>query len=253
MASSIGAAFADPPDMQNCQKDDEQSFAACTKIVEDNTTTPYDRDRAYTARGNAWLDVKHDYDRAIADYTAAIGTDPGDPTPYYNRGLAWDDKGDQNRAIADYNEAIRLNPKDPDAYVNRSNAWYQKGNDDRCIADADEAISLNPKIANSHLNRGLCFSRKGDQDHAIADFDTAISLDPNDARAYANRGGILLYRQNKYDLAIVDYSTAIRLDPKTQFTTSIAAMPWTIKATATTPSPITTKRSVSIQMTPRPI
>ena len=43
MASSIGAAFADPPDMQNCQKDDEQSFAACTKIVEDNTTTPYDR------------------------------------------------------------------------------------------------------------------------------------------------------------------------------------------------------------------
>src|ERR1700728_4312139 len=101
MAGSISAAFADSLDMQNCLRDDEQSFAACTRIIEDKTVAPDDLGRAYTARGNAWLDVKHDYDRAIADFTAAIGINPADGIPYYGRGNAWIAKGDQNRAIAD--------------------------------------------------------------------------------------------------------------------------------------------------------
>jgi hypothetical protein len=29
----------------------------------------------------------------------------------FHRGLAWTDKGDYDRAIADYSAAIRLNPK----------------------------------------------------------------------------------------------------------------------------------------------
>ena len=39
MAGSISAAFADSRDMQNCQKDDDQSFAACTKIIDDTTAS----------------------------------------------------------------------------------------------------------------------------------------------------------------------------------------------------------------------
>jgi tetratricopeptide (TPR) repeat protein len=50
------------------------------------------------------------YDRAIADYTAALRIDPNYAVAYYDRGLAYRAKGDYDRAIADYEAVLRINP-----------------------------------------------------------------------------------------------------------------------------------------------
>ena len=62
-------------------------------------------------RGNAWDDVRHDQDKAIADYSEAISLNPDDLVAFNDRGVVWREKGNINRAIADYDEAIRLDPE----------------------------------------------------------------------------------------------------------------------------------------------
>jgi tetratricopeptide (TPR) repeat protein len=59
-----------------------------------------------------------DYDRAIADYNAALKLDPKFQRAYNNRGAAWRDKGDRARALQDYAEAVRLDPSDKTAAEN---------------------------------------------------------------------------------------------------------------------------------------
>ena len=53
---------------------------------------------AYVARGNLYS-AKRAYDRAIADYSAAIRLDPEDRISLYNRGIAYRATRDDDRAI----------------------------------------------------------------------------------------------------------------------------------------------------------
>ena len=69
-------------------------------------------------RAGAWWD-KGDFDRAIADYSAAVRLDPNNAVALTNRGVVWRDKGNIDRAIADYNEAIRVDPKYATAFIYR--------------------------------------------------------------------------------------------------------------------------------------
>ena len=87
--------------------------------------------------------------------------------------------------------------QDAIVYYGRGLAKSTKGDQDGAIADFSRAIELNPKLAEAYLNRGLAKSTKGDQDGAIADESQAIELNPKLAEAYLNRGGA---KQTKGDL-----------------------------------------------------
>ena len=85
----------------------DQQIESCTAIIESPQESPRNRAVAYKNRGNAW-NAKGDDDRAIADYSEAIGLDPKYAIAYNNRGRSWlCKKRDYDRAIADFGEAIR--------------------------------------------------------------------------------------------------------------------------------------------------
>lgn len=60
-------------------------------------------------------------------------------------------RSDPDRAVADYDAAIRSNPQDAEAYFRRANAWYEKNEYDRAIADYGRAIEIDPKLAQAHI------------------------------------------------------------------------------------------------------
>ena len=68
------------------------------------------------------LDIKEEYDKAIADFTEVIRLDPKAAHAYTGRGGAWSERAEYDKAIADFTEAIRLDPKDADAYTDRGEA-----------------------------------------------------------------------------------------------------------------------------------
>ena len=51
-----------------------------------------------------------DYERAIEDFTTAIGIDPEYAAAYNSRGLAYAMLGDYESAIENHDEAVRLEP-----------------------------------------------------------------------------------------------------------------------------------------------
>ncbi len=162
-------------------------------------------------RGFTWR-MKGDFDRAFADFDAALRLDSNLAAAYHNRGYAWELKGEHERAIADYNEAIRLNPKDAVSYNNRGHSWQHKNDPDRAIADYTGAILANPKYALAYRNRGLAYNRKGAFDLAIADFDRLIGFDPKDIAAFVERGNAWKGKHDT-DRAMADYDNAVRIDP----------------------------------------
>jgi len=79
-------------------------------------------------RGLAYY-AKHDFARAVADYSASLRHYPRDAKVIYTRGNAYSSLGQSDRAMTDYNEAIRLAPQDPLAFYNRGNEYYGRGDD----------------------------------------------------------------------------------------------------------------------------
>jgi Tfp pilus assembly protein PilF len=64
---------------------------------------------AYNNRGAAY-NGKHDWDRAIADFSEAVRLDPNYAAPYRHRAFAYMQKGNYAQARTDVNMALRINP-----------------------------------------------------------------------------------------------------------------------------------------------
>jgi tetratricopeptide (TPR) repeat protein len=65
--------------------------------------------KSYDGRGMAWL-AKHEYERAIADFTQAAKSERGNYIAYLHRAEANKQKGDRDGAIDDYSRALVLAP-----------------------------------------------------------------------------------------------------------------------------------------------
>jgi tetratricopeptide (TPR) repeat protein len=186
--------------------------------------------RAYLERGRAFHG-KHDYRRAIGDYTEALRLDPACAEALVLRGEAalphtsFGPPGNKQKAAIDFQAALPLiRGQTPKAYILRGDARRGlascgKGTLNDAIADYSTAIELDPNSQEAYVSRGYAFRDKDDYNRAIADFTRAIKLNPNSAiaaSAYHALGDTLLMQgmQGDCDKAIVAYTEAIRLDPK---------------------------------------
>jgi lipoprotein NlpI len=99
------------PDWTQCEDafSPDVQIAGCTAVIRSDRETAADRARAYHLRGVAYRD-KGDLDRAIADFSEAIGLNPLLASAYHDRGVAYRAKGDHGRAIADDERAVQLDP-----------------------------------------------------------------------------------------------------------------------------------------------
>ena len=96
----------------------ELQINGCTAVINSRRETQEDLAVAFGNRGNGYQ-TKGDYNRAIAEYDAAIQLNPNDPIVFSNRGIAYGTEGVIDHAIADFNEAIRLDPNFAEAYAHR--------------------------------------------------------------------------------------------------------------------------------------
>ncbi len=149
----------------------DEAIRLCTNAIASGELSREKLSLAYEVLGIAWYSKK-EYDKAIADYTKAIESNPRSDEAYYNRGNAWYDKGDYTKAIADYTKVIEINPKDALAYHCRGDAWEKKGNHAKAKADFAIAPEKGDKEACRELTTSpsaggicalLCWNRKEDK------------------------------------------------------------------------------------------
>jgi len=126
---------------------------------------------AFFLRANAYIH-KGDRDRVTDDEPTA-----GDPSRAYNG------KEDYEKAIADYTAALAINPATPEILCARGHAYRRKGDYERAIEDYTVALGVKPDYRDALNSRGIVHYRRGDHKLAIKDWEAILKFDPNDATA----------------------------------------------------------------------
>ncbi len=129
--------------------------------------------------------MKGEYDKVIADCTAAIRLDPKNAEMYKLRGEANRLKHEYDKAISDYTEGIRLNSRETSACDSRNNGHRIQSGREKVFAELTKAILFNSNVA--YYGRGLAYHAKGDYGNAIADFTVFIDCDRYNPEGYLKR------------------------------------------------------------------
>jgi tetratricopeptide (TPR) repeat protein len=208
--------------------------------------TPTDA-AGFNIRGVEFLH-RHDYDKAVADFTEAKRRDPKAAKYVYNRGVAHFEKGDDGLALADFNEAIRLDPTDTTALLARADLNLTRGNRALAVKDYEAATRISPTDVVVLSRRAYGYERSGlfeaavrafdvviaqkpdkkwmagllndrcwakaewghELQGALADCDAALVLKPDSGAIFDSRG-FVRFRLDQYGAAITDYDEALRL------------------------------------------
>lgn len=171
--------------------------------------------RAYNNRGDYYYRQKQ-YDKAVADFNAALKIYPEFARAYRNLAKVDRDRGRPAAAIESLSRAISLKPTDAESYLKRGDLYYKTKAYDKALADSEKAISLDADNFNAYLNRSAALNELGRHAESLASSSRAISLDPKNAEAWYNRGNT--YRLvNNPDSSLYCFTRAIELDSTNYF------------------------------------
>ena len=152
-------------------------------------------------------------------YTAVrdqrIKNEPGNPTPYIERGDARFLAHNFDDAVKDYTSALKLDDSLNEAYFGRGVALARAGWIEEGIEDLDVYINRNPNNSVAYTKRGVRHLWLGDEDRAKADFENALKIDPTNSEAHDDIGVIFAKRQQYYQAAD-HFMSAFEIDPTYQ-------------------------------------
>jgi tetratricopeptide (TPR) repeat protein len=137
------------------------------------------------------------YRESIVYFKKSIELNPAESSPYYYRGLAYNNMHMYNEAINDFTDAMLRQLNNPEAFYHRGLAWLKMGEKDDALRDLSEYTYLNKSNAEAFYLKGVLEFEKENLAVSIADFGNAIRLNPKHEGAYFKRG---LARQKTGDM-----------------------------------------------------
>uniref|UniRef100_A0ABM5FAT0 Tetratricopeptide repeat protein 6 isoform X2 n=1 Tax=Pogona vitticeps TaxID=103695 RepID=A0ABM5FAT0_9SAUR len=186
-----------------------QSFSKVLKL------DPFSLD-GYIGRGNSYLEYGHveGTEQALKDFLKALHLNPISIKARVCLGYNLQALGKFQKAWAQFTAAILLDPKCHIAYDGRAIVCLQMGDTFAAFQDTNAALKI---ITNAELltNRGVINQFMGYLNCAMKDYQQAITIDPKYALAYYNAANI--YFVNKqFSQANNYYTKALTLDPQNE-------------------------------------
>ena len=99
---------------------------------------------ARTLRGWIEMEIKRDYDAAVADYERVVALKPELAAAHNNLGVALKKKGAADKAAASFKRAIELKPGYSEALTNLGWVYAEQKNWGEARADFEQALKSNP-------------------------------------------------------------------------------------------------------------
>lgn len=141
-----GVATAETKDGEACRVQSGQlAIDACNRVINSGTSKRQEVIDAYINRGQEYYTQK-DYDRALADFSVAIGMSPREAIAFGNRANCWYVKKEYQRALADYTQAISIERNYTAAYAGRGMTHEALGDKDKARADYRSSLSVPQKF-----------------------------------------------------------------------------------------------------------
>lgn len=155
-------------------------------------------------------------DGAISELNKNLAIKSGNAVLLTARGMALSEKGKLHEAIADFTAAIASDPTGVRAYVERAQILTTLEDVPAARRDWDHAIRLGTRAARAYSSRGWSRINDSDLNGAISDFQKALELGKQDPveQAYALKGlGGAHLAMCEYEAADKDYTKALDLEP----------------------------------------
>ncbi len=121
-------------------------------------------------------------------------------------------RGDWERAAAEFNAAITANPSDPEAHRFLARVYSELGRHADAEAAYRKAIELNPASWTSYTSLGVYYSRQEKWDAALREFVRARDLYPDLSTVHVNIGSAY-YNLDRLEEAAQAYQTALEQKP----------------------------------------
>jgi tetratricopeptide (TPR) repeat protein len=163
---------------------------------------------AHDSLGAAWF-VARDYDRAAADYNAALEADPRDVLARYGLGLVQQAQGQPVAAAESFRAALAIDPGSADMLRALGEVELANGN---TAAAADALRKAAAKDPSDLRARALLLLSQNDLPGAIATYEEAARQHPEDAEVQNNLAAALA-KAGRNAEALEHYLAALRLDP----------------------------------------
>jgi tetratricopeptide (TPR) repeat protein len=132
-------------------------------------------------RGNAFY-IAGGFEKALAEYNAALAVRPDDPDTLNNRGAALIHLGRYEEALVDCSRALELRPDDPDTLTNRGAALIHLGRYEEALVDCSRALELRPDDPTALYNRACVLSLTQRWGESLADLRAAVAIDASNQR-----------------------------------------------------------------------
>jgi len=155
-----------------------------------------------------------DTKNALLSFDKAISLDSDNASAHSNRGkLYFDQLNEYEKALADFNAALNLNQNKVKTLIERGNLFYTTGFFEKAWRDYSRAISIQKDHALAYYNRGLLSIRRGDMQTAARDLEQAASIEPDNSAIHGNLGVAYLGSKNIL-MSLNSLEHALFLDPK---------------------------------------
>jgi len=139
-------------------------------------------DAAEYARLAAALASRHEFERALADFSKAIEMDPSASEYFYERAKIYMQIGQVTLALADLDRVIALKPEFIEAYISRAEIRQRQNKPAEAVADLDAAAALTPPQGDIRLRLAQLYAAADSFAAAIKQWDLWIESHPVDAR-----------------------------------------------------------------------
>ena len=140
---------------------------------------------AYVKRGDIYF-KRHEFEKAVNDYTTAIKLDNNLDEAYFGRGMALGRQGLVQQGIQDLSIYIQRHPYDSRAYTKRGVRYIWVGNTAAAKQDMLQAIQLDIRNAEAHDDLGVIYASENNFDKAEYHFKQSIYYDRSYQKAYHN-------------------------------------------------------------------
>lgn len=134
---------------------------------------------AYASRAAAYNHLEQ-YDKALADYNAAVKAEPDNAGRFYQRGEFLFSRKEYKLSDKDFKECIRIKPGEPLGYVAMGRNAKMQGHHEEAVALYDKAIGLQDDYSSAYAFRAESYIALGRFEEAAADVVTSLSIDGGD-------------------------------------------------------------------------
>lgn len=154
---------------------------------------------------------RHEFGKAIKDYTAAIALNDKLDEAYFGRGMALGREGLVKQGIDDLSVYLKRHPFNSRAYTKRGVRYIWLGNLAAAKKDLIEAVQIDIRNSEAHDDLGVVYASENNFSKATYHFKQSIYYDKGYQKAYHNLAMAYVVTEN-YSDALVQVDKGLRLE-----------------------------------------